>query len=208
MPIEFISIAEESGLIGAIDNWVMHQACIQAHQWQQQDLSLELISVNVSSRLFDRSGTLKANLQEALQQSGLPAQYLELEITESSMMGNPSQSIELLQELRSTGVRLAIDDFGTGYSSLGRLKLLPVDKFKIDRTFVMNLPHEPADIAIIRAIISLSESLNLQVQAEGVETLEQAEFLQQYPQVLAQGYLYGKPMPADEFCTLLGSRQH
>lgn len=208
MPIEFISIAEESGLIGAIDNWVMHQACIQAHQWQQQDLSLELISVNISSRLFDRSGTLKANLQEALQQSGLPAQYLELEITESSMMGNPSQSIELLQELRSTGVRLAIDDFGTGYSSLGRLKLLPVDKFKIDRTFVMNLPHEPADIAIIRAIISLSESLNLQVQAEGVETLEQAEFLQQYPQVLAQGYLYGKPMPADEFCTLLGSRQH
>lgn len=207
MPAEFISIAEVSGLIGAIDNWVMHQACIQAQQWQQLGLALEFISVNISSRLFDRSGTLKANLQEALLQSGLPAHHLELEITESSMMGNPAQSIELLHELRSTGVRLAIDDFGTGYSSLGRLKHLPVDKFKIDRTFVMNLPHDPADIAIIRAIISLSESLDLQVQAEGVETREQAEFLQQYPQVLAQGYLYGKPMPAADFAAMLAAQQ-
>ena len=208
MPDEFISIAEESSLIGAIDNWVMLQACRQAQQWRQQGLLFEFISVNISSRLFDRGDDLTANVQDALSHSGLPAHNLELEITESSIMGDPAQSIALLQELRSTGVRLAIDDFGTGYSSLGRLKHLPIDKFKIDRTFVMNLPHEPVDIAIIRAIISLSESLSLQVQAEGIETHEQAEFLQQYPHMLAQGYLYGKPMPADEFCTLLGSRQH
>ena len=203
MPAEFITIAEDAGLISTIDNWVMYHACHQAQQWLQQGLALSFMSVNISSRLFDRSDLLTSSLQKALLDSGLPSHYLELEITESSIMQDPSQSTALLHELRNTGVRLAIDDFGTGYSSLSRLKHLPVDKFKIDRTFVQNLPHDAGDLAIIRAIAYLSDSFDLVIQAEGVETREQADFLQQYPGILLQGYLYGKPMPAADFATLL-----
>lgn len=206
-PVEFISIAEDTGLISMIDNWVLRQACVQAQQWRQQGLELEFISVNISSRLFDRGDQLKSNLHDALEQSGFPPERLELEITEGTMVSNLEQSIDLLHELRSMGVRLALDDFGTGYSSLGRLKYLPVDKFKIDQTFVRNLPHDIADIAIIRAIISLSDSLGLLVQAEGVETREQADFLRQHAEILAQGYLYGKPMPAADFVQLLPNGQ-
>lgn len=205
MPFEFIPIAEETGLISAIDTWVLREACHQARQWLDQGLQLEFVSANISSRLFDRGDMLKTCLHAALADSGLPPALLELEITESSMMDDPDQSIQLLHSLRETGIRLAIDDFGTGYSSLGRLKHLPVDKFKIDRAFVQNLPAEQSDIAIIKAIIALAESLQLLVQAEGVETPEQAAFLQENRCTLAQGYLYGKPMPAAEFQPLLAS---
>ncbi|MBS7327017.1 MAG: EAL domain-containing protein [Thiopseudomonas sp.] len=203
MPFEFIPVAEETGLISAIDTWVLREACQQAQHWIEQGLKLDFVSVNISSRLFDRGDMLQTCLQAALSDSQLPAALLELEITESAMMGDPDQSIQLLRSLRETGVRLAIDDFGTGYSSLGRLKHLPVDKFKIDRAFVQNLPAEQSDIAIIKAIIALAKSLCLQVQAEGVETTEQAKFLRQNHCALAQGYLYGKPMPAAEFAPLL-----
>ena len=204
MPAEFVEIAEVTGLVSGMDNWVMHQACHQAHAWSQQGLALEFVSVNISSWLFNRCDFLISSLQQALKDSGLPADKLELEITESSMMEDPALSIELLHDLRGIGVRLAIDDFGTGYSSLGCLKHLPVDKFKIDRTFIQNLPHDPADLAIIQSIITLAESFDLVIQAEGVETPEQADFLKQHRPMLAQGYLYGKPMPADEFVQLFG----
>ena len=203
MPAEFVEIAELTGLVSAMDGQVMQHACRQAHEWLQQGLSLDFVSVNISSRLFSRNDLLVSSLQQALHESGLPAGKLELEITESSMMENISLSTELLHELRSLGVRLAIDDFGTGYSSLGRLKHLPVDKFKIDRAFIQNLPHDPVDLAIIEAVISLAKSLDLMIQAEGIETREQADLLRQHGQMLMQGYLYGKPMPASEFRQLL-----
>lgn len=206
MPSEFIEIAEVSGQVSALDDWVMHHSCHQAQEWLQQGLPLGFISVNISSRLFDRSEFLTCSLQKALSNSGLPAHKLELEITESTMMDNPDMSIKLLHNLRSLGVRLAIDDFGTGYSSLARLKFLPIDKFKIDRTFIQNLPHDQTDLAIIEATISLAQSLDLMIQAEGVETIEQAEHLSQHPQMLAQGYLYGKPMPAADFARLLAKQ--
>lgn len=207
MPDEFIEIAESSSQISTLDSWVLHHACLQAQQWLQQGLPLDFISVNISSRLFDRKEFFTYNLQTALSESGLPPQRLELEITESSMMDDPELSIELLHELRDLGVRLAIDDFGTGYSSLARLKLLPVDKFKIDRTFIQNLPQDPTDLAIIDATIALAQSLNLMIQAEGIETQEQADYLMQYPHLLAQGYLYGKPMPAADFAAMLAAQQ-
>lgn len=207
MPDEFIEIAESSSQISTLDSWVLHHACLQAQQWLQQGLPLDFISVNISSRLFDRKEFFTYNLQKALSESGLPPQRLELEITESSMMDDPEQNIELLHELRDLGVRLAIDDFGTGYSSLARLKFLPVDKFKIDRTFIQNLPQDPTDLAIIDATIALAQSLNLMIQAEGIETQEQADYLMQYPHLLAQGYLYGKPMPAADFAAMLAAQQ-
>lgn len=205
-PACFVPIAESNGVICEIDAWAMREACRQTQQWLEQGLELEFVSVNISTRVFDRSEFLKDSVRGSLQASGLPARCLELEITESSMMVNPEQSVGLLHELRNMGVRLAIDDFGTGYSSLGRLKYLPVDKLKIDRSFVQNLPHDPADIALVHSITSLSDSLDLLVQAEGVETEEQADFLRKYPHMLVQGYLYGKPVPADQFATHLQSR--
>lgn len=202
-PLSFISTAEDTGLIGSIDGWVLQQACEQMCQWQKDGIQLDFISVNISSRLFGRKGAVYSALQNALHQTGLDPECLELEITENAIMADSIQAINQLQELRKTGVRLAIDDFGTGYSSLGRLKFLPVDKLKIDQTFVNNLPHDPSNAAIIRAIMTLGESLRLAVQAEGVETREQADFLMQHQCVLSQGYLFGKPLSAAEFRELL-----
>lgn len=202
-PMDFIQVAEDTGLILQVDTWVMEQACRQLQAWQKEGLPIDFVSVNVSSRLFHRDDLVLGAVRNALQLSGLDAGCLELEITESAMMEDQGKSIAIMHQLRDLGVRLAIDDFGTGYSSLGRLKYLPVDKFKIDQTFVRNLPHDSSDIAIIRAIIALGESMRLAVQAEGVETLEQADFLLEHKCVLSQGYLFGKPMPADELRALL-----
>lgn len=202
-PVDFIPVAEDSGLIFQVDAWVMEQACLQLHAWQKQGLGIDFVSVNVSSRLFHRDDQVLNAVRNALQISTLDAGCLELEITESAMLEDQSKSIAIMHQLRELGVRLAIDDFGTGYSSLGRLKYLPVDKFKIDQAFVRNLPHDTNDIAIIRAIIALGDSMRLAVQAEGVETQEQADFLLQHQCVLSQGYLFGKPMPAEEFQQML-----
>ncbi|MDD0845060.1 putative bifunctional diguanylate cyclase/phosphodiesterase [Pseudomonas sp. Gutcm_11s] len=196
-PGEFIPVAEDSGLIGAIDAWVLEQACAQMCRWQAAGMSLEFIAVNVSSRLFGR-GELDLRVERVLRETGLEPARLELEVTESAVMDNPERASELLTQLHKLGVRLAIDDFGTGYSSLARLKSLPVHKLKLDQSFVRGLPHDREDAAIARAVITLGQSLGLRVLAEGIETEEQAAYLREIGCVLGQGYWFGRPQPAEQ----------
>ncbi|HSX71574.1 MAG TPA: EAL domain-containing protein [Pseudomonas sp.] len=196
-PGEFIPVAEDSGLIGAIDAWVLEQACAQMRRWQAAGLSLEFIAVNVSSRLFSR-GELDLRVERVLRASGLSPQQLELEVTESAVMDDPERASELLEQLHRLGVRLAIDDFGTGYSSLARLKSLPVHKLKLDQSFVRGLPQDREDAAIARAVVTLGHSLGLRVLAEGIETAEQAAFLREIGCSLGQGYWFGRPQPAEQ----------
>jgi diguanylate cyclase (GGDEF)-like protein/PAS domain S-box-containing protein len=195
-PGEFIPIAEESGLIGAIDAWVLDKACRQMVAWQAADYSLRFVAVNVSSRMFSR-GELDSRVAQVLADTGLDPAFLELEVTESAVMDNPDAALALLDRLRALGVRLAIDDFGTGYSSLARLKRLPVHKLKLDQSFIMGLPHDQDDVAITRAVIALGHSLGLKVLAEGIEQQEQAELLEQLGCDHAQGYYFGRPQPAE-----------
>ncbi len=205
-PGEFIPIAEESGLIGAIDAWVLDQACRQMVVWQAADCALRFVAVNVSSRLFSR-GELDIRVAQVLADTGLDPAFLELEVTESAVMDNPDAALALLDRLRALGVRLAIDDFGTGYSSLARLKRLPVHKLKLDQSFVMGLPHDQDDVAITRAVIALGHSLGLKVLAEGIEQLEQVELLEQLDCDHAQGYYFGRPQPAEALAALLPRAQ-
>jgi diguanylate cyclase (GGDEF)-like protein/PAS domain S-box-containing protein len=196
-PGEFIPVAEDSGLIGAIDAWVLEQACLQMRRWQAQGLQLEFIAVNVSSRLFSR-GELDLRVERVLRETGLDPARLELEVTESAVMDDPQRAEELLVQLHHLGVRLAIDDFGTGYSSLARLKSLPVHKLKLDQSFVRGLPQDSADAAIARAVVTLGQSLGLRVLAEGIETEEQATYLREIGCGYGQGYWFGRPQPAEQ----------
>lgn len=201
-PADFIPIAEDSGLITNIDSWVLNTSCQQMKAWLDAGLDLKFVAVNVSSRLFSRIDFTE-KVVEALSDSQLDPSYLELEITESAVMDDVERADRLLNKLCDMNVRLALDDFGTGYSSLNRLKSLPVHKLKIDQSFVRHLPSDGSDAAIVRAIIALGFSMQLEIQAEGIETLEQAEFLRQNNCVLAQGYFFGRPMPAAEFEQLI-----
>lgn len=196
-PGEFIPVAEDSGLIGAIDAWVLEQACAQMVRWQAQGVPLEFVAVNVSSRLFSR-GELDQRVERVLRETGLEPARLELEVTESAVMDDADRALELLRQLQGFGVRLAIDDFGTGYSSLARLKRLPVNKLKLDQSFVRGLPQDHEDAAIARAVVSLGQSLGLRVLAEGIETEEQANYLQQIGCGYGQGYWFGRPQPAEQ----------
>ncbi|HEQ1723781.1 TPA: EAL domain-containing protein [Pseudomonas aeruginosa] len=195
-PDEFVPVAEECGLIAALDNWVLKRACRQMREWQQRGVELEFVAVNVSSRLFNRGG-LEERIANALEESGLEPRYLELEVTESAVMEDFEQSLNLLCRLRILGVNLAIDDFGTGYSSLMRLKRLPVHKLKIDQGFVAGLPGAVDDAAIARAIVALAQSMGLRVVAEGIEHQDQALFLREHGCDFGQGYWYGRPQPAE-----------
>ncbi|MFD2406861.1 putative bifunctional diguanylate cyclase/phosphodiesterase [Azorhizophilus paspali] len=197
LPGEFIPVAEENGLIGTIDLWMMEQACRQMCKWLKAGHKLQFVAVNVSTRLFSR-GRLDLQVAEILARSGLEAHHLELEITESAVMDDQDSARCQLQRLRDLGVRLAIDDFGTGHSSLQRLKSMPVHKLKIDRGFVAGLPFDSKDAAIARSVIVLAQSLGLGVLAEGIERPEQAEFLERNECFLGQGYLFGRPQPAEE----------
>ena len=196
-PVEFIPIAERTGLIAEIDAWVMNQACGQMCQWLSQGAPLRFIAVNVSSRLFARR-ELYAQVAQVLHETGLDPAFLELEVTESAVMQDPEVALEQMHRLRELGLRLAIDDFGTGYSSLLRLKRLPVQKLKIDQGFVAGLPWDDDDAAIVRVVIALAKSMGMQVHAEGIEQVEQARFLLDQQCDMGQGYWYGRPVPAEE----------
>ncbi|MNZ68185.1 Phytochrome-like protein cph2 [compost metagenome] len=196
-PAEFIPIAERTGLIAEIDAWVMQQACRQMCDWQRAGVRLSFIAVNVSTRLFARR-ELYERVAQVLHDTGLDPACLELEVTESAVMDDPEVALEQMHRLRELGVRLAIDDFGTGYSSLLRLKRLPVQKLKIDQGFVAGLPWDDDDVAIVRVIIALAQSMGMQVHAEGIEHVEQAAFLLEHGCDLGQGYWFGRPLPAHE----------
>ena len=201
-PDKFIPLAEETGLIVPIGEWVLQTACRQAHAWVKRYPFFQSIAVNISGRQF-QGGKLVTTVQQMLEQSGLPACNLELEITESYLMSKAEQTVITLDALRELGLSLSIDDFGTGYSSLGYLKRFAVDKLKIDRSFVRDVTTDPNDEAIAKAVIALGHSLQMQIVAEGIETPEQRALLLLHGCDLAQGYLFSRPVPAEAFAQLL-----
>ncbi|HEY8332145.1 MAG TPA: EAL domain-containing protein [Pseudomonas sp.] len=196
-PLRFIPVAEDTGQIIPISQWVLDTACRHNRQLLDRGLARGAISVNISAVHFLRSNFIET-VRRALDSSGLPASLLELEITESVLLKNAERAIYLLHELKKIGVGLALDDFGTGYSSLSYLKDLPIDKVKIDRSFVQELISDPRDAAITQGIISMAHHLNLKVVAEGVESAEQAAFLNRNQCDAFQGFLYARPMPFAE----------
>ena len=206
-PGKFIPLAEETGLIVPIGRLVLMRACVAAKEWRASGFEDFRVAVNLSPRQFNQS-ELVIDIINILEDSGLPPQNLELEITESMVMSNPERATAILRELRAVGVHLAIDDFGTGYSSLGYLKSFPVHTLKIDRSFIKDVPADPDDVAITHAIIAMGHSLRLDVVAEGVETAEQLAFLREHGCDYMQGFLVGKPMPAEELSRLLAERTH
>jgi diguanylate cyclase (GGDEF)-like protein/PAS domain S-box-containing protein len=197
MPNRFIGVAEECGLIVPIGDWALRQACRQARSWQEQGLDI-VMAVNLSVAQFHQKNLLH-RVTDALQAARLEPRYLQLEITESIMMYEVKGAIEMLRSLRDLGIRLAIDDFGTGFSSLSYLKRIPIDKLKIDQSFVRDITLDPEDAAIINAIIVMARSLNLTVIAEGVETTEQFRFLEAHGCDEYQGFLASKVLSVAEF---------
>jgi EAL domain-containing protein (putative c-di-GMP-specific phosphodiesterase class I) len=197
-PGEFIPLAEETGLVVAIGEWVIRQACAQANMWPA-DLR---VAVNVSPLQF-RNKNLVSTVVSALAASGLRADRLELEITETVLMHNNDGTLAMLHHLRDLGVRISMDDFGTGYSSLSYLRSFPFDKIKIDQTFVRDLIEKPDSIAIIRAVAGLGHSFGMTTTAEGVETKEQLDQMRAEGCTEVQGYFYSKPLPASEVPQLL-----
>lgn len=205
-PAVFLAVAADSGLIRTIDEWVLRTVCRQSRVWQQRGLSPTRISINVSNSLFHGNTLVKA-VEDTLRETGLSPGWLELELTESVAMRNVDVSIALLRNLKAMGIQLAIDDFGTGYSSLSFLQRLPIDVVKIDQSFVREISRQTGPVPIVRAIIAMAHSLQLQVLAEGVEQEDQRAILLAESCDQAQGYLFGRPMPADEFVRLLPSSQ-
>ncbi|WP_210397501.1 EAL domain-containing protein [Motiliproteus sediminis] len=201
-PDQFIPLAEETGLIRPLGLWVLEQACHQMQAWLNNGYPLHSMAVNFSRKQLIE-GLFVEQISDILQRSGLDARHLEMEIIESLIMEQSDEVMQALEQLRKMGVSLAIDDFGTGYSSLAYLKQLPVTTLKIDRSFVSDIPDDPNDAAIVQAILALAASLHLDVVAEGVETRQQADFLLLQGCRQAQGFYYGRPMPADEFERLL-----
>jgi EAL domain-containing protein (putative c-di-GMP-specific phosphodiesterase class I) len=201
-PAEFIPVAEETGLILPLGEWALREACRHARAWAAHGYPLK-VSVNLSTRQF-----LDPRLGETVRQAldGLPADRLDLEITESLFMENFDDSAATLTELSELGVTLSLDDFGTGYSSLAYLRRLPIDTLKIDRVFVNELDRNPDDAAIARTIIVLAKSLGMQVTAEGVETASQLEFLKRHGCDTVQGYYLGMPMSEPELRAWLANR--
>jgi diguanylate cyclase (GGDEF)-like protein/PAS domain S-box-containing protein len=201
-PSEFVPLAEDSGLILALGEWVMRDACLQNKAWQDAGLAPMRLSVNFSARQFQQPSFI-SSVAEILKETNLDPRWLEFEITESSIMKEPEQAIEKLHELKLMGIRVAIDDFGTGYSSLNYLKRFPIDTLKIDKTFVADVCKDPHDTAIVRAIITLGHALDLTVIAEGVETQEQLRYLSSLGCDVVQGFLFSKSLPAPVFEELL-----
>jgi EAL domain-containing protein (putative c-di-GMP-specific phosphodiesterase class I) len=200
-PAMFIPIAEDVGLIGEIGTWVLRESCRQLAAWHQMGIDIPRVAVNLSVQQLE-SADLPGIVAEALRDYGLTASELELEVTESMIMNQADKVIGILNALSDMGIKLAVDDFGTGYSSLSYLKHLPVKRLKIDQSFVREITSDPNDQAIARAIIALGHSMDMDVLAEGVETEAQAEFLRAENCDVLQGYLFSKPLPADEIAQL------
>jgi diguanylate cyclase (GGDEF)-like protein/PAS domain S-box-containing protein len=206
LPDRFIPLAEETGLIVPLGNWVLRAACVQLKRWLDAGLRPGIISVNISAQQF-RSGDLPTTVAIILAETGVSAEHLEFEITESAAMHDAPRLLEMLNELKALGLRISIDDFGTGYSSLAYLRRFPVDHLKIDRSFVSDMAHNADDATIVRSIIALGHALGLQVVAEGVESAEQLQLLKRSNCDEVQGFHLGRPMPAADFCAhLLQSR--
>ena len=204
-PGEFIPLAEETGLIIQIDEWVLKTACMQNKAWQVAGLPSITIAVNLSGQHFIRKNLLET-VERTLKETGLDPRYLELELTESVLMKNAKETVSTLKSLKEMGLYISIDDFGTGYSSLSYLKRFPLDTMKIDRSFVQEITTDSDSAAITTAIIAMAHSLKLRVIAEGVETEEQLSFLRDHGCQALQGFLYSRPLPADDFVRFFQER--
>jgi PAS domain S-box-containing protein/diguanylate cyclase (GGDEF)-like protein len=202
-PGEFIPLAEESGLILAIGDWVLHEACRRLQAWRRAGLPVVPVAVNLSAHQFTER--IVGTVRRVLDEFGLEPGLLELELTESASMADADKSVALLARLKGMGIRLAIDDFGTGYSNLNYLKRFPVDRIKIDRSFIHDLETDPDDLAIARAVVAMAHGLRLSVVAEGVETAGQLALLAGLGCDMAQGWLFSRAVPADEFAALLAA---
>ncbi|MBF0337538.1 MAG: EAL domain-containing protein [Nitrospirae bacterium] len=205
-PMEFIPVAEETGLIIPIGEWVLRQACTIGKQWQGMISTPLIMAVNLSARQF-KSQYLIKSIEAILRDTGYNPEMLELELTESVVMEDATSAIKVLRDIKSMGIHIAIDDFGMGYSSLSYLKRFPIDRLKIDKSFVSDITTDPDDAAIATAIIAMAHSLKLKVTAEGVETTEQLEFLRRLNCDEAQGYLFSKPLIPDKFTEFLQNQK-
>jgi len=203
-PIEFIPLAEESGFVVQLGDWVLRSACRQIKRWSDAGLAPRQVAVNVSAIQLSR-GRLVESVREALQETGIAAHQLELEITESSVMLDREKSLQSLADLKALGVQLSIDDFGTGYSSMAYLQQLEVHKLKVDMAFVRDMTTNAGNASIVKAVIALGHSLGLEVIAEGVETLDQARQLRLLECDVIQGYLISQPLPVDTMTEFLAT---
>jgi EAL domain-containing protein (putative c-di-GMP-specific phosphodiesterase class I) len=205
-PIHFISTAEETGLIVPIGEWVLRTACAQNKEWQKMGLPPICVAVNVSAKQLGQH-LLSETVMEVLEEAELDPCFLELELTESVAMQDAETTIKIFTELKQKGIHISIDDFGTGYSSLSYLKRFPIDKLKIDKSFVNDVAEDPDDEAIVKAIIAVAHSLKLRVVAEGVETKEQLKFLRLQNCDEWQGYYFSQPVPAEQITQMLEERR-
>ncbi len=205
LPSEFLAVAERSGLIVMLGNWVLRAACRQAQQWLETGVALPPVAINVSALQFKAPRELENEIEKMLAETGLPPTFLEIELTETALMGTSSGNDHVIERLRARGLRIAIDDFGTGFSSLLYLRRFPVDRIKIAQEFVKDIGIEANDTAIVKATIGLARELGIEVMAEGVETADQLQLLHAWGCRQAQGYYFAAPMPAEEILPLLRS---
>jgi EAL domain-containing protein (putative c-di-GMP-specific phosphodiesterase class I) len=201
-PDRFIPLAEETGLIHDIGDWVLSEACRQILNWQRLGADSVRVAVNMSGRQLQEADVVES-VRRVLERTAIDPALLELEITESTLMQEGDEAVKVLHRLKAMGLSISIDDFGTGYSSLSYLKRLPIDRLKIDRSFIMNVTTDPDDEAIVKAIMAVAHSLKLKVIAEGVETQQTLQFLKSHNCDEAQGYLFSRPVPPDQFAQIL-----
>lgn len=199
-PSDFIPLAERNGMIVDIGRFILFESCIQNRRWQEMGYRPKKVAVNISPVEF-RQPDLTESVKYTIKEAGLDPKWLELELTESGIMDDDKESIEKLNELHRMGISLSIDDFGTGYSSLSKLKDYPIDVLKIDKSFVDNLPGDRKSVTIVRSIIDLAHNLGFKVVAEGVETVEQLNFLKAHSCEQFQGYYFSRPLDRDEFAS-------
>lgn len=205
LPESFINIAEESGLLTPMSKWIILTVCRQIKQWQQQGITSISAAVNLSASFFQHRD-FEETIEKCLLETGIPPECLELELTEATIMSDPQKVLGSMAAMKALGLQLSIDDFGIGYSSLSYLKKLPVDKLKIDQSFIHNIASDPDNAAVVRAVISIGRSMQLKVIAEGVENASQLAWLQAEGSEEAQGYYFSRPLPAKGITALLKQR--